>query len=287
LPHGSPASSVSSFFTGLKYQHLKLGSKNESHTVMKNILLLTATITPPKDAILLSRSNPEDRLNDYIGALRFYGSLPSGQFSNIVFVENSESDLSELQKIAKGSNIPVEFLSFNGLDYPPEWGRAYGEFHLFDYAIDHSNALKTLDAADIIWKVTGRYRAMNLSSIVRTAPRFDLYCDIRTQPMPWADLRVFGCTAHGYEKMLRGLCERVKENVIGTAPEIYLHPMIQAWAHANPSVVTRFTREPRIEGIRGKDSKNYLSGINLIKYFFRSAQRSVQRRYAQRSSRLF
>jgi hypothetical protein len=242
---------------------------------MINILLLTATITPPEDAILLSRSNPKDRLNDYIEALRFYCSLPSGQFSSIVFVENSESDLSELRKIAKGSNIPVEFLSFNGLDYPPQWGRAYGEFHLFDYAMDNSSALKTLDATDLIWKVTGRYRALNLSSIVGTAPRFDLYCDIRTQPMPWADLRVFGCTKDGYEKLLRELCERVKENVIGTAPEIFLQPLIQSWAQANPSVVTRFTREPRIDGIRGKDSKNYLSGLNFIKYFVRSAQRSV------------
>jgi hypothetical protein len=240
---------------------------------MQNVLLLTATITPPLDAIVLQRASPKDRLNDYIKALRFYCSLPSGQFATIVFVENSESDLAPLREIAKSSNTPVEFLSFNGLNYPPQWGRAYGEFHLFDYAMDNSNTLKTLDAADRIWKVTGRYRALNISSIVKTAARFDFYCDIRTWPMPWADLRVFGCTAPGYEKLLRGLCERVKEDVIGTAPEIFLQPLIQSWAQANPAVVARFTREPRIDGIRGKDSKNYLGGLNLIKYFVRSAQR--------------
>lgn len=242
---------------------------------MTDILLLTATITPPADAILLSRSNPKDRLNDYIEALRFYCSLPSERFSGIVFVENSESDLTPLQEIAKTSNAPVDFLSFNGLDYPSQWGRAYGEFHLFDYAMDNSIALQTLGATDRIWKVTGRYRALNISSIVKTAPRFDLYCDIRTQPTPWADLRVFGCTPHGYENLLRGICHRVKEDVIGTAPEIFLHTLIQSWAQVNPAVVTRFAREPRIDGIRGRDSKNYLSGLNLIKYFIRSTQRRV------------
>src|ERR1700691_3034022 len=113
---------------------------------MHNILLMTATITPPPGAILLSRANPKDRLNDYIAALQFYSGLSSKLFSAIVFVENSESDLTALRKIAETSSLPIEFLSFNGLSYPPQWGRAYGEFHLFDYAMDNSTTLKTMGA---------------------------------------------------------------------------------------------------------------------------------------------
>lgn len=247
---------------------------------MGNILLLTSTITPPPGAIELHRTDPKDRLEDYSKALRFYCSLPQTTFDHIAFVENSESDISPLRSIAANSNTRVTFLSFNGLDYPPEWGRAYGEFALLDRAMSEVSALKSMAAGDRLWKVTGRYKVLNISSVIKHAPgAFDLYCDIRARPMPWADLRLFGCTIGGYETFLRGICERVKQSEINTAPEILLYKDFRSWADNNNRVSVYFTREPRILGLRGKDSKNYLSGINFAKYLVRVAQRQIGLRF--------
>jgi hypothetical protein len=172
----------------------------------------------------------------------------------------------------------VEFISFNGLDHPAAWGRAYGEFKLLDYAIDHSDTLKTFKDC-LIWKVTGRYRVLNISDLIRTAPaNFDLYCDIRKRPMPWVDLRVLGCTLEGYEKLLRGICNQIRQDIIKTSPETYLYPIIMNLAKSH-RIESRFAREPRIDGIRGKDSQNYLSGLNYFKYMVRSAVRRILPRF--------
>src|SRR3984893_14120500 len=122
-----------------------------------NALLLTATIKPPVGIPELQRTDPVERMNDYIRALRFYCNVSEKVIPRIIFVENSESDLFQLHDAVSSANAShrVEFLSFNGLDYPPSYGRGYGEFKLLDYAMDHSSTLAT--AVDTrLWKVTGR-----------------------------------------------------------------------------------------------------------------------------------
>ena len=101
------------------------------------ILLITATVTPPRDAIKLARSNPADRLGDYLTAFRFYmKKMDQGVFDSIVFTENSDSNITDLKAISLSAKRPmaIEFISFNGLDYPSHYGRAFGEMRLIDYA---------------------------------------------------------------------------------------------------------------------------------------------------------
>lgn len=246
---------------------------------MNNTLLLTATIRPPPGAPNLHRIDPRQRMNDYIHALDFYCRLPKEIIPRIVFVENSASNLSPLQEVVLKANAlgRVEFLSFDGQDHPPQYGRGYGEFKLLDYAMEHSYTLGSANVDDVLWKVTGRYRVLNLVTLVHTAPSdFQLYCDIRDWPIPWVDLRIFGCTVSGYQYLLRGIYSQLKANVINMAPEQYLRPSIGELAKSH-RVVTRFRREPRVDGIRGVDSKNYSSRSNLLKYLFRSSIRHAAR----------
>jgi hypothetical protein len=242
---------------------------------MANVVVLTATITPPAGVPHLKRVDPAQRLGDYCKALAFYCQATKSDAERIVFAENSLSDLSALRKVAddEGALQRVEFVSFAGLDHPSSYGRGYGEFKLLDHVYDRSNTVATMAENDRIWKATGRYSVLNLQKLIATAPaEFDLYCDTRNWPIPWMDLRVFSCTRAGYKKYLFGVYEQLREDQINMSPEKYLYPLSEKWA-ADPRVVVRLTTEPRIDGIRGMDQQNYDEGKNRLKYWGRMMNR--------------
>ena len=66
---------------------------------MRNVLLLTATVTPPAGVPSLQRTNPAQRLRDYEEALSFYLPLVGTTFDAIVFAENSASDITSLKQM--------------------------------------------------------------------------------------------------------------------------------------------------------------------------------------------
>jgi hypothetical protein len=244
---------------------------------MANVVVLTATITPPAGVPHLKRLDPAQRLGDYCKALTFYCRVTRPDGGRIVFAENSSSDLSALRKVAndEGAGQRVEFVSFAGLDHPSSYGRGYGEFKLLDYVYDHSNTVATMAQGERMWKATGRYSVLNLQKLIATAPgEFDLYCDTRKWPIPWMDLRVFGCTRAGYRKYLFGVYEQLREDLINMSPEKYLYPLTEKWA-ADPRVIVRLNTEPRIDGIRGMDQQNYDAGKNRLKYWGRMVDRQL------------
>ena len=127
------------------------------NTIRPVALVMSATIAPPPRAPELARSNPSLRLSDYCDALRFYLSLPDDVLHKVLFIDNSNYDLSALEAIA--NEVPhrkqVEFITFQGNDHPPEFGKGYGEFKLIDYGMAHSSII---GAEDFVWKVTGYIR---------------------------------------------------------------------------------------------------------------------------------
>jgi hypothetical protein len=240
-----------------------------------NTLVLTATIQPLSGIPQLRRISPADRLNDYARALSFYCNISEKIIPRIVFIENSNADLSELENVVSRASASdrVEFISFYGLDYPAGYGRGYGEFKLLDYGMEHSRTLASADPNTTFWKITGRYMILNIVRMIRDAPSsFDLYCDVRDWPMPWLDLRVFACTLKGYRTILQGVYPQLNESAINMAPEQYLHSVINELAKVH-KIATKFQNEPFVDGVRGKDLKNYSSGINLLKFFFSAGKR--------------
>lgn len=78
----------------------------------KNYLLLTATISPEAGQSSLLIQNPEERLLEYDKALQYYHrNFDRLRLSGLIFVENSDFDLSLISK-----NIPLENL--NGFRRP-------------------------------------------------------------------------------------------------------------------------------------------------------------------------
>jgi len=230
----------------------------------QNILLITATITPPSGAPNLARNNPSVRLHDYERALKFYLSLLNRCFDAIIFAENSNSDVSSLQNLVTRHGITdkVEFLTFYGLDYPPSYDRGYGEFKLVDYAMQHSKVINNgYQEGMIIWKITGRYIVKNLAQIVALQPsNFDLYCNFRNYPKRCADMFLLAWTLDGYQACLNNIYHNLRVDVptvpAGTAVEERFRNLLDH-PPGNIKLVRRFDVIPQLEGVRGDNNKGY------------------------------
>jgi hypothetical protein len=239
----------------------------------KNILLLTATITPPRGVPLLARTDPALRLRDYEEALGFYLALIGNGLDAIVFGENSNSDLGSLRRLVEqtGHEERVEFVSFYGLDHPASYGRGYGEFKLIDHVIRHSRILVEEQATGTVWKATGRYIIRNLRLLLARQPGpFALYCNLRNWPQRWADLYLLAWTDEGYRAVISGLYHELNEELLRGSPEVRFRDLVESVATTLP-IVPRFNVTPRVEGVRGRDNHTYSLGSHLPKYYLRSS----------------
>jgi len=231
---------------------------------MKNILLLTSTIKPNSNQPQLKLTNPQERLEDYKNALKFYTEqLHKGVLDGIVFVDNSGFDLKCLSDEFLSKDI--EWLSFFGLDYPSDYHRGYGEFKLIDYAFSNSSTLMRLNQNDIIWKVTGRYIVKNLESVLKYAPmQFDLYCDIKNN---WVDMGVMAWSFAGYERLIKDMSENFKT---GMPPELIMGKLIEDQAKSRYCVVTSYYWMPLVIGRRGFDGGQFQGKLTFLKFLLLS-----------------
>lgn len=246
---------------------------------LSQILLLSATITPPSQVPNLVRTDPEMRLRDYERALTFYLTLIGQGVDYIVLAENSGADVSTLQALVDRSQVSqrVEIVSFYGLDYPPAYGKGYGEFKLIDYAMCHSQILQSEKAAAAIWKVTGRYLVKNLAQVIeQRPPQFDIYCNFRlglTRPiskskvLKWMDLFLLAWSPKGYDSVINNIYQDLRSDQYGEAEIRFREILEQLPSHVN--VVNRYRTIPFIDAVRGFDGQNFSKGSNLWKYHSR------------------
>ena len=132
----------------------------------ERILLMTSTINPRKGEPLLKRMDPVQRLDDYKKAMMHNLTFLGKGLDKIVYVDNSEADLSELIALCSEHKNKVELISYYGLDYPIAHGRGYGEFKLLDYAMQNSKLINAAKESDQILKITGRYLMINMDKTI-------------------------------------------------------------------------------------------------------------------------
>jgi hypothetical protein len=249
-----------------------------------NILLLTATVTPPPEAPNLVQTNPRKRLNEYKNALSYYLTLLGKGIDGIVLTENSNSDVSTLHDLVAQSGYQdrVELLSFYGLDYPPGHGRGYGEYRLVDYTMSRSHWIQT-HPESVIWKVTGRYIVRNLVAILCRQPRMlDVYCNFRigrgksiVKFLKWMDMYLLAWTHKGYQEAIRGIYTKLQEDTFSAPSEILMREAIEEVRH-RITLVPRLNMVPWIEASRGWDGQNMSRGMGMLKYLVRPAtQRAI------------
>ena len=214
-------------------------------------LLLTATITPMANLPAFARSDPVARLRDYEAAFDFYlGLLATGQVERIIFAENSLSDVCSLVQKAETAGLRqrVQFVSFGGLDFPPERGRGYGEFRMVDRAIEESGFIQESPGVTV-WKCTGRYVIRNIDRIIAKAPRqFDIYCHCRNYPYRLAELYLIGWNLRGYRAVISGMADSISADHLpagGYTHEVLFRRLIDG-ARGWVSVAPRFADVPLI-----------------------------------------
>jgi hypothetical protein len=240
-------------------------------------LLMTATLSPPAGAV--ARVDPAARLEDYLEALQFYLTLPSQVIDRILFVDNSDGDLAPLAAHAcdTAHDKIVELITFAGNDHSPALGKAYGEFRLMDYGLTHTMLFAP---EDIIWKITGRLKFLNLPEVAGAARRpYDLLCDLHNLPFVgsgdwrdnrYLDLRSFAFRRHAYDAVFRGTWQEHPKNYDAT----FLFDRVMD-ARRELRVIPRFPRQPRLQGISGRHQRDYLSGSQRLKDGVRGALRRV------------
>jgi hypothetical protein len=226
---------------------------------------MTATVTPLAGIPALSRTDPAKRMQDYRTSIAFYSELLKGCFDGIIFAENSATDISAIvSDIAIKRQLDlVEFISFYGLDYPPQYGRGYGEFRMIDYAIANS---KLLLPDDVIWKVTGRYIVKNIQRIVQSRPSTaDIYCHLRNYPYELCELYLLAWNSFGYETILKGIYPSLRNDIIPkrhTIEETLFRDLIDR-SSKKVNIVPRFRAVPIVEGVRGWDNSQYSNAWSM------------------------
>ncbi len=137
---------------------------------------------------------------------------------------------------------------------------------------------ETLDDAESIWKITGRYTVKNLTRLIATAPRTDLYINLRRRPRLWCDTYAYAFTRGGHKRHLLPLTGALVNDWEKTQrpTEIFMATKVEEWIRAGADVVPRFRYEPRVDGVRGYDRASYGGARQRTKY----AARTVARRLA-------
>lgn len=122
------------------------------------IILLTGTVSP--DGMFDTKlQNPDLRKKQYIEAIDFY--LRETDLK-IVFCENTCTNFFyEINSDHKYDRL--EFITFNGNDYPKEFGKGYGEAKIIHYVIKHSRFLQN---DNFFIKITGRVKILNIHDII-------------------------------------------------------------------------------------------------------------------------
>jgi hypothetical protein len=129
---------------------------------MTNIsVLLTSCVMPPQDMTRLVITNSNERLEQYLEAIKFYINNTN---YNIVVVDNSNFDYTK-HFCLNDNNYQnrIEFLAFDGSNFDSSRGKGFGEMLIIQHALKKS---KFINEKSVIVKVTGRIIVENINDIV-------------------------------------------------------------------------------------------------------------------------
>jgi hypothetical protein len=150
------------------------------------VLLLTGTINiNGKEFTTLS--DVAVRRNNYVNTINHY--LRTYNYP-IVFVENSNEDISS-EFTAEILSKKIEVLTFDGNNYPNEYGKGLGEMRCIEYGILHATLIKP---DSFVFKITGRYIIENFKdfrNVLVKKPETELIADL-TNNFKFSAAAIFG-----------------------------------------------------------------------------------------------
>jgi len=218
---------------------------------VKIVILLTASVDV-KGMAFVAVTDSAERLREYAGAASFWARAPGIQ--GVVFCENSGHDLAEIRAAFEGAATPTEVLQFDGQGFDRSLGKGYGELMIMSHALEHSRLLRD---ADLVVKVTGRYRLGHLAAFLRgleAAWPVQVTADLQ-RSLTWADSRVFGFTPAFFTRYLAPRQATLDDS----AGLNFEHALARA-IHAALAAGERWAplpAAPEILGRSGTDGKSY------------------------------
>ncbi|MDO5703842.1 MAG: hypothetical protein Q4G49_02060 [Paracoccus sp. (in: a-proteobacteria)] len=223
------------------------------------LLVMTATIKPPSNALLLTRTHVGARIEDYRRGLRHNLALVrAGVVSGVVFVDNSGHGTAEMQETVADEPGDlagkVELISYDAQLDKNVQTRFAGECKLLSHAFQNSRMILTATASHV-WKVTGRYVVRNLGRIISADyGDSDLIVHCRNRPSRFVDFGLAGFRRNRATELIGRVLdwpdvERLDESII--------RKMIDGGSFDDIRVAQRFAAIPDFSGVRGSDSASY------------------------------
>jgi hypothetical protein len=218
---------------------------------LKDLLIFLPGCINPNGMSLTVLQDGNSRKQQCVDSIRFYldkTDIP------ILFVENSGNDISYLfrQEIQIGR---LEILTFKGNDYDKKLGKGYGEMLILEHASIFSHFFKS---ASFIFKITGRYKVLNIGSYINryydNKNVFDLTCNF-TKNLSYVDARFWGANPSFYTKIL------IKyKDMINDSKSMYFEHVLCKAAHEaiiNGYKYSSLYHYPRYGGVSGTNGTTY------------------------------
>jgi hypothetical protein len=225
----------------------------KNHTSTKEVIFLTGCINPAGMTFTVLQ-DPKIRQQQYTDAIRYYvkaTDLP------ILFVENSGTDISPVfnQEIRSGR---LEVITFDGNNYDKNLGKGYGEMLIIERALEVSRLLKD---ADFVFKITGRYKLLNLKSFVqqyRENRKLEVLVDLKHQ-LQYSDSRIWGSSV----SFLREILVKYKNQINDSENFYFEHALCYATHEAilKKYAFVGFRNLPRFDGTYATSNKRYRSSL--------------------------
>jgi len=219
----------------------------------KELIFLTGCINPAGMSFT-KLQDPEIRKRQYIDAIHFY--LKTTELP-VLFVENSGTDISQTfqYEINEGR---LEMITFDGNHYNKNLGKGFGEMLIIERALGYSRLLKD---AHFIYKITGRYKLLNLKSFLnqfKENNRIELMVDLKKQ-LQYADSRFWGSS----NRFLREVLLKYKDEVNDSVNLFFEHALCYATHEAisKKYCFASLKYKPRFKGTYATDNKKYQSSL--------------------------
>ena len=175
----------------------------------------------------------------------------------ILFVENSGTDISNTfqHEINEGR---LEIVTFNGNHYDKNLGKGFGEMLIIEKALKDSRLLKD---AHFIYKITGRYKLLNLKSFINQYKEnnsIELMVDLKMQ-LQYSDSRFWGCTS----RFLSEILLKYKNEINDSVNLFFEHALCYATHEAisKKYCFASLKYKPRFKGTYATDNKKYQSSL--------------------------
>lgn len=228
---------------------------NSQHKI---VLLLTSSINPTNTPDVAIQDNKE-RESQYLYALKYYAGLGYP----VVFVDSSNTFSQAIQHVGK-SIQNFEYHTFTSLN--SHLGKGHGEKEILDYAIQHSILISN---ANLIIKITGRYRINNLTEIIEKVQHSnaDVHVNFGLNTTR-SDSRMIIFRPDFYSSYFKPTLEKYLDE----PSKLYFESVLARSVHllmAEGGIYEPWPEYPLYSGINGANGKEVeFKGLKKIKYIY-------------------